>query len=103
MDNDIIDSGKIGILFRDDARGKDFWANRNIISNNRILNSGDEKGVAIKLDGQTKDTHVFGNVIKESHGLAKRIGIEVSAEVGNVRMEDNKIEGVSRNVIDNRK
>ena len=103
VDNDVINSGKVGILFRDDTRGKDFWANRNVISNNRIINSGSDDGVAIKLDGQTKDTQVFGNVIKDDRGVAQRIGIEVSASVGNVRMQDNKIEGVLTKVVDNRK
>ena len=103
VDNDVINSGSVGILFRDDTRGKDFWANRNVISNNRIINSGNENGVAIKLDGRTKDTQVFGNVIKDNRGVAKRIGIEVSASVGNVRMQDNKIEGVLSKVVDNRK
>ena len=101
-DNDVIDSGKVGILFRDDTRGKDFWANRNLIINNRITNSGDHTGVGIRLDGQTKDTRVVGNVITEKRGQAERVGIEVHAEVGNVQLEKNQIEGVRTKIIDNR-
>ena len=98
--NDVIDSGKVGILFRNDTRGRDFWANRNLILNNRITNSGDSTGVAIKLDGQTKDTKVIGNVISEDRGTAERIGIEVNAEVGNVQLIDNQIEGVKIGIKD---
>ena len=101
-DNDVIDSGRVGILFRDDARGKDFWANRNLIMNNRITNSGDNTGVGIRLDGQTKDTRVVGNVITEKRGQAERIGIQVNAEVGNVRLENNLIDGVRTKIVDNR-
>ena len=101
-DNDVIDSGKVGILFRNDTRGRDFWANRNLITKNRISNSGGGSGVAIKLDGQTKDTKVIGNIITDDRGQAERIGIEVNADVGNVQLIDNKIEGVKTRVIDKR-
>ena len=101
-DNDVIDSGKVGILFRNDTRGRDFWANRNLITKNRISNSGGGSGVAIKLDGQTKDTKVIGNIITDDRGQAERIGIQVNADVGNVQLIDNKIEGVKTRVIDNR-
>ncbi len=101
-DNDVINSGKVGILFRNDSRGRDFWANRNLIQNNRISNSGDTTGIAIKLDGQTKDTKVIGNVISETRGNAERIGIEVNSEVGNVELIDNQIEGVKIRVKDHR-
>ena len=101
-DNDVLDSGKVGILFRDDTRGKDFWANRNQIINNRIVNSGDGNGIAIKLDGRTKDTKVSGNVISEKRGAQQRIGIEVSADVGNVQLKDNTINGVKTQIIDKR-
>lgn len=102
-DNDVIDSGKVGILFRNDTRGKDFWANRNLIINNRIVNSGDAGGVAIRLDGQTRDTKVIGNVIQENRGAEQRVGIEVNAEVGNVELQSNQIEGVKTRIIDNRR
>ncbi|MBA62922.1 MAG: hypothetical protein CMJ76_11210 [Planctomycetaceae bacterium] len=101
-DNDVLDSGKVGILFRNDTRGKDFWANRNLIINNRIYNSGEKDGVAIRLDGQTKDTRVIGNVITENRGEAERVGIEVNAEVGNVQLKNNQIDGVRTKIIDNR-
>ena len=101
-DNDVIDSGKVGILFRNDTRGRDFWANRNLITKNRISNSGGGSGVAIKLDGQTKDTKVIGNIITDDRGQAERIGIQVNADVGNVQLIDNKIDGVKTRVIDNR-
>jgi len=70
--------------------------------NNRITNSGDNTGVGIRLDGQTKDTRVVGNVITEKRGQAERIGIQVNAEVGNVRLENNLIDGVRTKIVDNR-
>ena len=66
MRNNVIsNSGQIGILFRDDARGQDFWANRNVIENNRIVNSGGDDGVAIDVTGQTKDITITGNEIRD--------------------------------------
>ncbi|MEC7557820.1 MAG: right-handed parallel beta-helix repeat-containing protein, partial [Planctomycetota bacterium] len=45
--NTITGSGKVGVLFRDDARGKDFWPNRNTLEKNQIVDSGDGDGVAV--------------------------------------------------------
>ena len=36
-----------GILFRDDARGADFWANRNVVENNRTVDSGGADGIGV--------------------------------------------------------
>jgi len=52
--NEIRNSGKIGILFRDDSRGQDFWANRNLIEGNKILDSGGDDGIAIDITGKRK-------------------------------------------------
>ncbi len=65
-DNEISNSGKVGILFRDEARGRDFWANRNVVENNRIINSGGDDGIAIDIQGQTKDVQITGNKISEN-------------------------------------
>ncbi len=54
-DNDIHRSGKVGILFRDESRGQDFWPNRNRIESNRVVDSGGEAGIAIDVQGRTKD------------------------------------------------
>ncbi|MCL4194340.1 MAG: right-handed parallel beta-helix repeat-containing protein, partial [Thermoguttaceae bacterium] len=36
-DNLITASGKVGILFRDESGGQDFWGNRNVVERNRII------------------------------------------------------------------
>ena len=101
--NDVIDSGRIGILFRDDARGKDFWANRNVIEDNRVVNSGDGEGVAIEIQGQTKDTLIRNNIIQENRNPMKRVGIKINDGVGNVTLGENSIEGVATKIIDQRR
>ena len=75
----VVGSGKVGVLFRDDQRGQDFWANRNTIEKNRIIDSGDENGVAIDIQGQTKDAKIIGNEIRETRQPMNRTGIRISA------------------------
>ena len=101
--NNIVDSGKIGILFRDDERGKDFWANRNLIENNRVVNSGDADGIGISIEGQTHDTQVRNNVIVENREALNRTGIKIQSGVGNLRLENNRFEGYTQTVVDQRK
>ena len=101
-DNEIVGSGKIGIWFRDDARGKDFWANRNRVENNRIFDSGGEDGIGIDISGKTHDVVLAGNTIRESRGGAGRVGIRIGAEVGPVKLTDNKIEGYAKPIVDAR-
>ncbi len=100
--NRILNSGKVGILFRDDARGVDFWANRNLIENNRIVNSGGADGVGIDITGQTKDVRIIGNEIVEERQPMQRSGIRIGAEVGAVQLRDNTILGFQTAVIDSR-
>lgn len=98
--NDIHDSGKVGILFRNDARGQDFWANRNLIENNRIINSGGEDGIGIDIQGQTKDVRLVNNDIRETRKPMNRIGIRIAAETGKVDLIDNRIAGFSSAISD---
>ncbi len=92
-DNDVTGSGKVGILFRDDARGNDFWANRNLVENNRITDSGDENGVAIDILGHTKDVHIVGNTIRETRQPMNRIGIRIAPTTSDIQLATNTIEG----------
>lgn len=101
--NQISNSGKVGILFRDDPRGKDFWANRNLIENNRILNSGGPDGTGIDITGHTKDVRIIGNTIEDSRQPMQRTGIRVGADVGTVELKDNVIRGVHTAVADLRR
>ena len=100
--NEVINSGKIGILFRDDQRGKDFWANRNIVVNNRVVNSGDASGVAIDITGQTKDVQILQNEIIESRAPLKRVGVRIGKQAGKVTLNENRIQGFSMPMVDNR-
>lgn len=98
--NDIADSGKVGILFRDEARGQDFWANRNRIEQNRITNSGEGEGIAIDIQGQTKDVKLLGNELKETREPKQRIGIRISKESSGIELADNSLAGFATPVLD---
>ncbi|MGD9856874.1 MAG: right-handed parallel beta-helix repeat-containing protein [Planctomycetaceae bacterium] len=92
-DNDVTNSGKVGILFRDEARGEDFWPNCNTVENNRITNSGDENGIAIDIQGKARDLRITGNEIQETRAPMNRIGIRVSAHATGIELAENTIEG----------
>jgi hypothetical protein len=98
--NEIIGSGKVGILFRDDTRGQDFWANRNRIEQNRIVNSGNEDGIGIDIRGETKDVIVAGNTIVEERAPMQRTGIRVSAESEDIELAENQIKGFAVEIAD---
>jgi len=100
--NDISNSGKVGILFRDDSRGQDFWANRNIVENNRIINSGGEEGVGIDITGQTKDVRIIGNEIREERAAMSRVGIRIAEQAGAITLDQNTIEGFANRIVDQR-
>jgi hypothetical protein len=99
-DNQIRNSGKFGILFRDENRGIDFWANRNVVEDNVIENNGDAAGSGIEITGQTKDIRIAGNTIIETRGTAKRAGIRIASQVGIVTIADNRITGFARDIDD---
>ncbi|MDA0285238.1 MAG: right-handed parallel beta-helix repeat-containing protein [Planctomycetota bacterium] len=100
--NDISGSGKVGILFRDDNRGRDFWANRNLVESNRISNTGGEDGIAIDIQGQTKDVRLVNNELRETRQPMKRIGIRLGIQAANIEMVRNTIEGFSTAIDDQR-
>ncbi len=102
VDNDITNSGQVGVLFRDESGGKDFWGHRNILERNRIVNSGAEDGVAIDIQGRTRDLRITGNELRETRGPANRIGVRMAAGVGQVELTDNRIEGFAVPVQDGR-
>jgi len=97
--NDVYDSGKVGILFRNDTRGKDFWANRNLIENNRIINSGPAKGIAIDVQGKTRDVKIIGNVLRENRAPMKRVAIRISKLAKGIELKNNKMAGFSQQVV----
>lgn len=101
--NVVTNSGQVGILFRDDSRGKDFWANRNVVEHNRIENSGGEDGVAIDVTGKTRDIRLAHNEIRETRSPADRIGIRIGADAGTVTLAENTFSGFATDVLDLRK
>jgi Right handed beta helix region len=99
-DNDVKGSGKVGILFRDESRGKDFWPNRNKVESNRITDSGGEDGVAIDVRGKTHDLRITGNAIRETRGPARRIGLRIAPGAREITVADNRFEGLASEVSD---
>jgi len=100
--NEVADSGKVGLLFRDDPRGQDFWANRNTVEHNRISNSGDENGVAVDIQGQTKDVRLAGNELRETRAPMNRVGIRIGKDAGRVELAENSISGFASDMLDQR-
>lgn len=101
-DNDITNSGKVGVLFRPE-RGKAFAPHRNRIENNRIVDSGPDDGVAIDVQGETDSIVLSRNQIREGRKPMQRIGIRLGAQSGQVELVENKIEGLAVPVADLRK
>jgi hypothetical protein len=100
--NRVTGSGKVGILFRDENRGLDFWPNRNLVEENVVVDSGGEDGVAIDILGRTRDVRILRNEIRETRAPAKRIGIRIGEKVGAVELGANTIEGFAVTVADQR-
>ena len=101
-DNDVLNSGQVGILFRDDSRGKDFWPNRNLVENNRIVDSGGPEGVAIDIHGRTKDVTLRANQIRETREPMNRTGVRIAAAAERITLEKNVVEGFATSVDDRR-
>jgi len=95
--NDILRSGKSGVLFRPE-RGKDFAPHRNVFEQNRILDSGRDDGVAVDVQGEVESITLRKNEIRETRGPAKRIGIRVGPKTSDVRLEANQITGFAEKV-----
>ncbi len=100
--NRITGSGKVGILFRDENRGRDFWANRNLVEENVLVDNGGEDGVAIDITGKTQDVRILRNELGETRGPAGRTGIRIGKEVGPVVLDGNRIEGFATAIADGR-
>lgn len=100
--NEIVRSGKVGVLFRNDTRGNDFWANRNVLDNNQIIDSGQDDGIAVDILGNTKDTVITNNTIRETRGPGNRTGIRVDKAVERLTLRENRIEGFAHQISDSR-
>ncbi|MBI5820207.1 MAG: right-handed parallel beta-helix repeat-containing protein [Verrucomicrobia bacterium] len=91
-DNEILRSKSVGVLFRPE-RGKDFAGHRNRIEHNRIVDSGDEKGIAIDVQGATESIVIARNTIIETRGTAHRSAVRLGKETRDIKLLDNTIEG----------
>ena len=100
--NDILRSGKVGVLFRDDTRGKDFWPNRNRLEHNRILDSGAEDGIGIDIQGKTQAISLVENELRETRKPMKRTGVRIGAEARQIDLKKNRFEGFAVAVDDRR-
>jgi nitrous oxidase accessory protein NosD len=100
--NEVRGSGRVGILFRDENRGKDFWANRNLLEANLVVDSGEAEGIAIDIRGRTRDVRLLGNTLRETRAPMQRVGIRLAADAGPVELEGNRIEGFARGLEDRR-
>ncbi len=100
-DNEILRSGKVGVLFRGEQ--KSFAGHRNRIENNRIIDSGPETGVGVDILGETESITVAKNEIRETRQPMSRIGVRIGAQANDVQLAENRIEGYSVAVSDLRK
>jgi nitrous oxidase accessory protein NosD len=100
-DNEVVRSGKVGVLFR--PEGKPFAGHRNRIENNRVVDSGPDDGVGVDLQGETDGVVLARNEVRETRRPAKRVGVRIGAKAGPVELIDNRIEGYAVAVADLRK
>jgi hypothetical protein len=101
-DNQVLRSGKVGVLFRAED-GQAFAPHRNRLEGNRIFDSGPEDGVAVDVQGATEGTVISGNEVRETRQPAHRVGVRLGAQTRDVRLADNRIEGFAVAVADLRK
>jgi hypothetical protein len=100
--NEIQRSGQVGVLFRQE-HGPSFSPNRNRLEENRIIDSGGEQGIGVRVDGQTQAVRISRNEIRETRGAAGRIGVRMDPETKDIQLAGNTIEGFSQAVVDLRK
>jgi hypothetical protein len=90
--NTIRGSKEAGIVFRpepDVAKS----ATRNRVEANEIIDSGNETGVAIDVQGFTTGNELKSNRLRETRGPARRVGIRLGAKTGETKLTANQIEG----------
>lgn len=101
VDNEIRDSGLVGVLFRPE-RGPGFCGHRNRIESNRIVNSGGDAGIGIDIQGGTESITLQANEIREMRQPMNRIGIRLGKETKNITLAENQIDGVKLALDDQR-
>jgi hypothetical protein len=76
------------------------YERNNRLENNRIVDSGGDRGIAIEVNGETESVRVIKNELRETRAPASRIGIRIAAEARDTRCEDNRIEGFAVAIAD---
>ncbi|MBL8218931.1 MAG: right-handed parallel beta-helix repeat-containing protein [Bryobacterales bacterium] len=100
--NEVLRSGKFGIYLRQE-HGPAFAPSRNHIEGNRVVDSGNESGAAVEIEGVTEQITLRGNVLLETRGAASRVGVRIGKEAKAITLAGNRIEGFSAQVSDLRK
>lgn len=95
--NDIIRSGKAGILFRPE-RGKDFAPHRNLVESNKIVDSGEANGIGIDVQGEVESILLKQNKIRETREPAERVGVRIGPKTKDVELVENEISGFATDV-----
>jgi nitrous oxidase accessory protein NosD len=101
-DNEVVRSGKVGVLFRPE-RGQAFAPHRNRLEKNRIIDSGPDDGIAIDVQGETESILLAHNQLRETRKPRSRVGIRIGARTRDVRLIDNTMEGFAVDLSDLRK
>jgi nitrous oxidase accessory protein NosD len=101
-DNDVVRSGKVGVLFRPE-RGSAFAPHRNRLEKNRIVDSGPDDGIGIDVQGETESITLAGNQLRETRKPLNRVGIRIGPRIRELRLIDNTMEGFAADLSDLRK
>ena len=98
--NQIEGSGEVGITFRNEPNeGRS--PHRNIVENNRIANSGQDKsGIGVDIQGETQSITIRGNQITETRERGEHIGVQIGEKTSNILLEKNEFSGVAVGVRD---
>ena len=101
--NEIRNSGKVGVMFSLTNEGKSYSPDRNRLQGNRVINSGGKTGIGVDVRGDTKDAIIERNEITETRQPLKRIGVRIGAHTQDIKLAANKVSGFSVNIVDLRK
>ncbi len=98
--NQIEGSGEVGIIFRNEPNeGRS--PHRNIVENNRIVNSGSDKdGIGVDIQGETQSITIQGNQMSEIREGGEHIGVQIGEKTANILLERNEFSGLAVGVRD---
>lgn len=102
-DNEIRNSGKVGVMFQKVEGGREYSPDRNRIEGNKIVDNGAEHGIGIDIRGIANDISISSNAVMENRRQLERIGIRIGPNAGNIQLEKNQIQGFSVNLNDLRR